>query len=155
MSGNCERARAWASRDLDGELSELESAMLHHHMHRCEPCAAFAEGTAHATQLLRQAPLEQIAARVVIMRHRRRPRVLRAASTLAAACVVLAMVGVTVSRELRYQSSRDLQRSPIEQRLFTEQPKLGSTAAARPDDLGIRASADRLPVGQRNARDDF
>jgi predicted anti-sigma-YlaC factor YlaD len=154
MSGNCERARAWASRELDGELSELESAMLHHHVGRCEPCAVFVEGTSRATQMLRQAPLEQIASRIVVMRHRRRPSVLRAASTLAAACVVLAMVGVTVSRELRYQSSPD-QRSPIEQRLFTEQPKLGSDATARADDPGIRVLAGRLPVGQRNARDDF
>ena len=153
-SGNCDRARAWSSRQLDGELSELEAAMLDHHVQRCGSCAAFVESTTRVTKLLRQAPLEQIASAIVVTRRRHRPRVLRAASGLAAACVVFAMVGITVSHELRYQSQSDPQRSPIEQRLFSEQPNAG-TRTAHLGDLGAQLPVGQLPVGQRNARDDF
>jgi hypothetical protein len=155
VSGTCERARAWSSRELDGELSELESAMLHHHIERCGSCAAFVENTARATWLLRRAPLEQIASGIVVTRRRHRPRVLRTVSGIAAACVVFAMAGVTVSREMRYAPSPDLQRSPIEQRLFTEEPKVGSRAAAHLDDFGVQLPVSQLPLGQLNARDDF
>jgi anti-sigma factor RsiW len=154
VSGTCERARAWSSRQLDGELSELEAAMLHRHTERCESCAAFAAATARATWLLRQAALEPVASEFVVTRRRRRPRVLRTVSGLAAACVVIAMAGITVSREMRYQSQPVSPRSPIEQRLFTEQPKLGSKAAPL-DNLGLPLEVAQLPVGQRNARADF
>ena len=39
---NCDRARAWVSLKLDGELSELEGFMLESHLARCEACRAFA-----------------------------------------------------------------------------------------------------------------
>jgi hypothetical protein len=129
--------------------------MLHHHMQRCESCAAFVENTARATRLLRRAPLEEIASGIVVMRRRRRPRVLRTASGLAAASVVLAMAGITVSREMHYAPAPDQQRSPIEERLFTEQPKVGSKAAEHLDDFGVQLPVRQLPVGQRNALDDF
>ena len=37
----CERARQWASLRLDGELSELENALLDAHLGRCQACSGF------------------------------------------------------------------------------------------------------------------
>jgi anti-sigma factor RsiW len=53
----CERARSWASLDLDGELSQFERVLLGAHMRRCAPCAAAATDMQRATALLRAAPL--------------------------------------------------------------------------------------------------
>ncbi|MCW2965758.1 MAG: hypothetical protein JWO17_3010 [Actinomycetia bacterium] len=55
----CERAKAWASLRTDGELSELESALLDAHLGRCEPCCTFARGSAAVAAALRAAPLQQ------------------------------------------------------------------------------------------------
>jgi anti-sigma factor RsiW len=52
----CERARRWASLGLDGELSELERAMLGRHLESCPDCARFAEETRALTGALRAAP---------------------------------------------------------------------------------------------------
>ena len=35
---SCDRAREWASLRLDGELSQLEGAMLASHVDRCAEC---------------------------------------------------------------------------------------------------------------------
>ena len=55
---SCDRARAWVSLRLDGELSELEGFMLESHLARCEACRAFAADTVGFTTALRTAPLE-------------------------------------------------------------------------------------------------
>jgi anti-sigma factor RsiW len=53
----CARARFWASLRVDGELSELESALLDSHLGRCAECRRYAVGVTSATALLReQAP---------------------------------------------------------------------------------------------------
>src|SRR4249919_1457869 len=53
----CARARFWASLRLDGELSELEGALLDAHLARCADCAAFASGAAASTAAIRAVPL--------------------------------------------------------------------------------------------------
>jgi hypothetical protein len=53
----CARARFWASLRIDGELSELEGALLDAHVARCSDCAAFAAGVDGSTTALRAAPL--------------------------------------------------------------------------------------------------
>ena len=40
----CARARFWASLRVDGELSELEGALLDAHLGRCADCSAYAAG---------------------------------------------------------------------------------------------------------------
>jgi anti-sigma factor RsiW len=55
----CERARAWVSLGLDGELSQLEQALLAAHLRRCEPCAASAAEARALAAELRSAPLER------------------------------------------------------------------------------------------------
>src|SRR3954452_9437902 len=61
MSGGqlCARARFWASLRVDGELSELEGALLDAHLARCAECREVAAGFAGATLLPRPAPQER------------------------------------------------------------------------------------------------
>ena len=53
----CARARFWASLRVDGELSELEGALLDAHLGRCAGCRAFQTTAAGSAGLLRGAPL--------------------------------------------------------------------------------------------------
>jgi predicted anti-sigma-YlaC factor YlaD len=86
----CERARAWASLRTDGELSELESALLDAHLGRCEPCRTFAQDTEAVATTLRAAHLERPAPLVLVSGRSRRNgvRALRLASAVAAVVAV-------------------------------------------------------------------
>jgi hypothetical protein len=57
-SGRCDRARQWSSLRVDGELSELEEALLDKHLAACAACSAFEARLRSATQFLRTAPPE-------------------------------------------------------------------------------------------------
>jgi len=98
----CERARAWASLQLDGELSQLEGALLDVHLRRCPACSAAVNESAAATQLLRAAPLEQPSRPLVAPSERRparaRPLALRLAlaATLAALAAGLGVLAGSV-----------------------------------------------------------
>jgi predicted anti-sigma-YlaC factor YlaD len=91
----CERARAWASLRTDGELSELESALLDAHLGRCEPCRSFAQGTEDVAATLRSAHLERPAPLVLVSGQARRSglRALRVATAIA----VVVSVGVAAA----------------------------------------------------------
>ena len=54
----CERARQWSSLRIDGELSELEGALLDRHLGVCGPCLAFDRQLQASATALRAAPLE-------------------------------------------------------------------------------------------------
>lgn len=84
----CERARAWSSLRTDGELSELESALLDAHLRRCEPCRSFALGAEAVAAALRSAALLP-AAPVVVAPLRARRTGLRALQVAAAVAVVV------------------------------------------------------------------
>lgn len=85
----CDRARHWASLRLDGELSELEAALLDAHLERCPGCRAFAEEADGIVGALRAVALDPLQAPVVIpLRHR--PRRVRAFQTAVAVALVLA-----------------------------------------------------------------
>ncbi len=58
-NSRCDRARQWASLRLDGELSELEGALLEKHLEGCPSCSAFAAGLARTTEAVRAVPLER------------------------------------------------------------------------------------------------
>ena len=51
----CARARFWASLRVDGELSELEGALLDAHLTRCADCREFALGAHASTAAVRAA----------------------------------------------------------------------------------------------------
>jgi len=91
MSADCERARQWASIELDGELSTFERVLLRAHLAHCPPCRAFRGQTSGLTHALRAAPLEHLERPIQIGRMRRRLR-LRLAP--AAAAMAVAFVGL-------------------------------------------------------------
>jgi predicted anti-sigma-YlaC factor YlaD len=92
----CERARRWASLRIDGELSELESALLDNHLGRCRSCSAFACGIEDVAAALAGARLERPAPLALVLPKRRLTAAWlqsAAASTLVVAAGVAALVG--------------------------------------------------------------
>ena len=89
----CERTRAWASLELDGELSELEGLLFHEHVLSCEDCAAAVDDLHRITAIVRATPPAEPSRRGLefparVVRPRARPLALRA--LVAAAVIVLA-----------------------------------------------------------------
>jgi predicted anti-sigma-YlaC factor YlaD len=105
---NCERARAWVSLRLDGELSELEEAFLVAHLRQCAVCSEYEETVRGLVVALRARPLEQLE-HIVPVRGRRR-LVIRPTTLARAAALVAAVVGVTTV--LSTQSAQRPQQAP-------------------------------------------
>src|SRR3954467_10334742 len=84
----CDRAREWASLRLDGELSELEQALLDSHLERCTDCRSFAVAAAAFTHELRSSEPEQLTAPIALPR--RATGALRSLQTGVAAAMVIA-----------------------------------------------------------------
>lgn len=90
----CARARFWASLRVDGELSELEAALLDTHLARCAACREVAAGFAATTERLRRealvpaTPVQSLAVRPV-----RSPRRFLAAAAVVAAVLAGAVLG--------------------------------------------------------------
>jgi predicted anti-sigma-YlaC factor YlaD len=59
LSNECERARSRASLGLDGELSQVEQALLRRHIVRCASCAEFERRLVALTLEIRRAPLQR------------------------------------------------------------------------------------------------
>ena len=93
LPANCERAHAWASLRLDGELSELEEALLAAHVRRCAACRDYEETVSATVRVLRAQPLERVEHPVAVPA-RRRMRVPPLGLARVAA-VAAAVVGVT------------------------------------------------------------
>ncbi|MEP6976766.1 MAG: zf-HC2 domain-containing protein [Thermoleophilia bacterium] len=89
---NCERAREWSSLRVDGELPQLQRAMLRKHLAACSGCTAFDSDLAASTAALRTAPMELLERPVVIPRRRR--SALRVAPAFAAAAAVAFVFGL-------------------------------------------------------------
>jgi predicted anti-sigma-YlaC factor YlaD len=85
----CDRARQLASLRLDGELSELEAALLDAHLARCAGCSAFAATSVNIATALRALAPEPFEATVAIPFVRRAHR-MRALQAAAAAALVVA-----------------------------------------------------------------
>src|SRR6185437_10331052 len=96
MSGECERARQWASTEVDGELSSFERVLLHAHLDACASCSEFSSTIAGLTKALRDASLEHLETPIAIGRPRRRAR-LRLAPAAAAISVAAVRTPVQVT----------------------------------------------------------
>ena len=93
----CARARFWASLRIDGELSELEGALLDAHLARCTACREVVAGFTGAAESLRAAPLA--APPRVAVRGTRAPRRVLVAVAVAAVVVLGALAGGLVRGE--------------------------------------------------------
>jgi|SRR5581483_6199104 len=88
----CDRAREYASRRLDGELGELERHLLRAHLSRCPECREFEGAISAQTRWLRSQKLERLVRRVEVPRRRVRVTTVRNRIAVAAA-FALALVG--------------------------------------------------------------
>src|SRR3954470_10231567 len=88
----CDRARTWASLRLDGELSELEGALLTAHLGRCERCSGAVARMELATAAMREEPLVPVTVQPALTRLPRRSGSLRAFYAAAAATVAAAAI---------------------------------------------------------------
>jgi anti-sigma factor RsiW len=94
LSPACDRVRGQLSLELDGELSQLERAMVAAHLERCDRCRAFRDGVVAITGALREAPLERLEHAVILpsrSRSRRRARFATAQVAAAAASIAVAL----------------------------------------------------------------
>ncbi len=96
----CDRARAWAALEPDGELSELERKLLGSHLDRCDTCAVFALRVAAVAAELRAASLQPLPRPVSVRVWRRRPVYSRVSAVGAAAAVALMALGVSARAPL-------------------------------------------------------
>ena len=95
-SSVCERVRAQVSLELDGELSQLERAMVAAHLERCGSCRAYEADVTALTAKLRATPPER-AERAVDLPRRRRPAALAGQLQVgAAAAVVVVAAGLSI-----------------------------------------------------------
>lgn len=92
----CSRALAWASLELDGELSQLESVLLERHLERCAGCAAHVGEMRALASTLRTAPLEAPSEPVFVASPRRGRTSTLAAKVAVAATLALAAGGLGV-----------------------------------------------------------
>jgi predicted anti-sigma-YlaC factor YlaD len=103
MHGHCERARHWASADVDGELSSFEHILLANHLAGCPSCREFHASVTSLTSALRAAPLERF--HVIVMgRIRRRARLRLAPAAAAMAVAVVGLGSILASAEVRNRS---------------------------------------------------
>jgi anti-sigma factor RsiW len=114
----CDRARHAVSLRLDGELSQLERALLERHLDRCPACADFAADTAVLTNALRAAPLVELERPVELPLRRRVGVGIRsagawaaAASVAAAALFAMIMLPAQQERVTRIQESVSYQKT--------------------------------------------
>jgi len=96
----CDRARAWAALEPDGELSELERKLLGSHLDRCDSCADFAVRVAAVAAVLRAASLQLLPRPVSVPVWRRRPVYARVSAIGAAAAVAVMALGVSARAPL-------------------------------------------------------
>jgi predicted anti-sigma-YlaC factor YlaD len=99
----CERARFWASLRLDGELSELEGALLDAHLARCAGCRVVADGFDASTSALRAAPLVRPELAAVGLRSA--PRRMLAMVAVAAVLVIGVIAGGLVRGGVSHPST--------------------------------------------------
>jgi predicted anti-sigma-YlaC factor YlaD len=106
----CDRARAWAALEPDGELSELERKLLSSHLDRCDACAVFSVRVAAVAAELRAASLQPLPRPVSVPVWRRRPVYSRVSAVGAAAAVALMALGVSARAPLSSGESDKLPR---------------------------------------------
>lgn len=107
MHGACDRARQWATADLDGELSRFERVLLSAHLADCPSCREFAAAIGGFTEMLRTAPPEHLERTIEIGRLRRRIGLRLAPAVAAMAVTVVGLGSILASSDLRTRAVGD------------------------------------------------
>ena len=132
MHGKCDRARQWASLELDGELSSFERALLDNHLAGCASCAEFRAEISGLTGALRAAPYEPFAG-VVLGRIRRRVHLRLAPAAAAMAVAAVGLGSIVASASFQGSSVGRLAQS------VNVSPD-AATAATNPDTMNLSTS---------------
>jgi predicted anti-sigma-YlaC factor YlaD len=103
VHGDCDRARQWASIELDEELSAFEGVLLHAHLAGCGSCREFHAGIGDFAAALRSAPEEQFEG-VQLGRMRRRVRLRLAPAVAAMAVLAVGLGSISASSQLGFDS---------------------------------------------------
>ena len=114
MHAACDRAREWATAEVDGELSRFELVLLRAHLDACASCREFHTAIGGITRTLRATPLERLERAIEVKRLRRRlrPRLAPAAAAMAVGAVVLG--SGLLSSELRSGSVQSAAGSSVD-----------------------------------------
>jgi len=143
----CDRARTWVSLRLDGELSELEGALLDAHLGRCQTCRTAVAVIEATTQAIRSAPPERPSVALAIPRTRGRSSLrpfYAAAAAMLSFVVVLTGLGAFGAAHVVAKSAA----TPKLQRV-------SAVAGSMSDDLellaGVRVLRNERPVPGRIA----
>ena len=127
LSNECERARSRASLGLDGELSQVERALLRRHIVRCASCAEFACRLDTLTLEIRRAPLQRPARAAMPDRRRSTGRRVLQVCAVAAAVAIAAAFG-SLAGSLESPDNAAQRRAPSLVRVA----KLPAVATVRP-----------------------
>ena len=107
IHGACDRARQWATADLDGELSRFERVLLSAHLEDCPSCREFTAAIGGFTEMLRTAPPEHLERTIEIGRLRRRIGLRLAPAVAAMAVTVVGLGSILASSDLRTRAVGD------------------------------------------------
>jgi predicted anti-sigma-YlaC factor YlaD len=107
IHGACDRARQWATADLDGELSKFERVLLDAHLMDCPSCREFTTAIGGLTEMLRTAPPAALERPIEIGRLRRRIGLRLAPAVAAMAVTVVGLGSILASSDLRTRSVGD------------------------------------------------
>lgn len=148
----CNRTRQHVSLRLDKQLSELEVAVMEHHLARCPACRSFADELEGVTEALRDAELVEPPIHFEVPHKPARVGVARAGAAAAAAVLVAVALGAVAGLGPDAPAGDDYLsnvQSAQERLSVTEHLSLvpdGSSAAPTAMPLGV-AAAERTTVG--------
>src|SRR5215210_7929860 len=100
MRRDCERARQWASLEVDGELSPFELVLLESHTTACFECREFRSDVGRVTNDLRSRPLQPLR-RPIEFRYVRRARLRFAPAAAALAVAAVGLGSIIASVQVR------------------------------------------------------
>jgi len=143
VRGHCERARQWASLELDGELSTFEHAVLEAHVDDCPSCREFRAEISSLTGVLRAAPQEPFEG-VVIARIRWRSRLRLAPAAAAMAVAAVGLGSILASSSLQNGSGGRL--AAVQSLDITPE---AASAAVAPDTMNLATSTALVSLRER------
>jgi predicted anti-sigma-YlaC factor YlaD len=143
VHGKCDRARQWASLELDGELSSFELALLENHAAGCASCAEFRAEITGLTGALRAAPYEPFQG-VVLARVRRSVRLRLAPAAAAMAVAAVGLGSILASASFRGSSVGHIPRR-------VDLSPATASAAANPDTMNLSTSVALKALRARTA----